>query len=130
MTCVCRDKHRILGAVILERVPTLTPPYRDYELEHENWQQEIRLKTCRPVIPWYIWKMVCTSHSLLLPLLFLYQYFQQEWEKLTEAAKRQKLTDSLMEKDDGEKKTKKKGKDDKKRGRYVSFYLHWILIVI
>eukprot|EP00026_Physarum_polycephalum_P005301 Phypoly_transcript_05333.p1 GENE.Phypoly_transcript_05333~~Phypoly_transcript_05333.p1 ORF type:complete len:597 (+),score=121.94 Phypoly_transcript_05333:56-1846(+) len=61
-------KHQISAAVILERYPTLTPPDKPHEIEHEEWVQNVREKTCFPVIPWYIWKM--------------------QWEKLTEGNKK------------------------------------------
>lgn len=66
-----KDKFLIKAAVILERYPTLTPPLKQHEVEHEQWEQAIRLQTCVPVIPWYIWKM--------------------EWEKLTEAQKQERM---------------------------------------
>jgi len=100
-------KSRICAAVILERYPTLTPPYKPYEQEHEDWEQNIRLQTCRPVIPWYIWKL--------------------EWEKYTEAQKDQrfsqknkpegkgkkaKAAEASGEEDSGKAKKKKSGRPE------------------
>jgi len=89
-------KFHISAAVILERYPTLTPPLKPHEIEHEEWVQNIREKTCFPIIPWYIWKM--------------------QWERLTDGGKK-KQKDMLMggkggsSKDSPKEGQKKKSKD-------------------